>query len=191
VVASVDGVAVTQSDVEKEYRFELFLQGSVSSAAPDTPTIELVRDRLIDQMLLLRESDAENFPAGDDSSPATEGLAEVRKKFESEQAFESALQSLGMDRPQVIERLHERSRILKVIDERLRPSAHVERADVEAYYQKTFIPEFARRAQGPPPALGDVEGQITEILTQKKIDELLNKWLQSLKSSHRVNVYPF
>jgi len=151
----------------------------------------MVRDRLIDQMLLLREADTENIPEGDITNAGTEALAELHKKFESEQAYESAFRSLGMDEGQVIERLRDRSRILQVIDERLRPSAHVERADIEAYYQKTFVPEFARRAQGPPPALGNVEPQITEILIQKKIDELLDKWLQSLKSSHRVSVHPF
>jgi hypothetical protein len=53
------------------------------------------------------------------------------------------------------------------------------------------VPELARRSQAAPPPLAEIEGQIREILTQKKIDELLSSWLESLKSTHHVSIHPF
>jgi len=35
-----------------------------------------------------------------------------------------------------------------------------------------------------------VEGQIQEILVQKKINQLLADWLEELRPSHRVYFYP-
>jgi uncharacterized Zn finger protein len=39
--------------------------------------------------------------------------------------------------------------------------------------------------------LTEVQGQIREILAQKKIDELLASWLEELKPSRRVRFYSF
>jgi len=191
VVASVDNVAITRSDVENAYRFELFLNSQVTQVAPEKATLELVRDRLIDQLVLLREADAEGIPAVDSPDTSAEELAAIRKKFGSDPAFQSALGSLGLDEQEVLGRLRDRQRILQLIDQRLRPSAQVEPADIEAYYQKTFVPELARRGTASAPPLAEVESQIREIITQKKIDQLLAAWLENLKQSHRVSVHPF
>ncbi|MHB8654307.1 MAG: SurA N-terminal domain-containing protein [Terriglobia bacterium] len=191
VVASVDNIAITRSDVENAYRFELFLNSKVSETSPDRATMELVRDRQINQLLLLREADVEGIPAADPPHTAAEELAAIRRKFGSEESFQSALRSLGLSEQNVIERLHDRQRILRLIDQRLRPSAQVEPADIKTYYQKTFVPELTRRGTVPAPPLAEVEGQIREILTQKKIDQLLTSWLENLKRSHRVTVQPF
>jgi hypothetical protein len=55
VVASVDGTAITLSDVERAYRLELFFEGKPCDATPDAAAIALGRDHLIDQALLLLE----------------------------------------------------------------------------------------------------------------------------------------
>jgi len=190
VVASVDGTAITWSDAERAYRFEIFLNGEVPQAAPDRAALDRARDRLIDQALLLREADADGISAAGSGPAAAEDLAAVRKKFGSEEAFQSALRSLRMNEPQVLEKLGDRDRILRLIDRRLRPSAQVEPLAIELYYRNVFAPEYARRGEGPAPPLGEVESQIREILTQKKMNELLEAWLNNLKSEHRVRIQP-
>jgi SurA-like N-terminal domain len=191
VVASVDNQAITQSDVEKAYGFEMFLDGKPPGPAPDLATLEAVRDRLVDQTLLLGEAGTEGITDGDLKDSSAETLAGIRKKFQSEDAYQAALRSLGMTPQMALERLRDRQRILTLIDNRLRPSARIELPEIEAYYKNTFVPELAKRSKTPAPPLSEVEGQIREILTQKKIDELLSSWLESLKSSHRVSVHPF
>ena len=61
--------------------------------------------------------------------------------------------------------------------------------EIEAYYRETFLPEYARRGKGAPPALREVESQIREILVQKKIDDELSSWLKELRSTHKVKLH--
>jgi parvulin-like peptidyl-prolyl isomerase len=191
VVASIGNVALTQSDVEEEYRLELFLDGKTPTATPDRATFESVRERLIDQMLLLQEAEAEGVDRTDLLQKAARQLDEVEKKYADEKAFQASLEELGMSREQVLARLAEHELTLRLVDQRLRPAAWADRTEIEAYYQNTFAPEYVRRNKGPAPALSEVENQIREILVQQKIDELLPKWLEELKSSQHVRIHSF
>lgn len=191
VVASVDNQAITRSDVENAYGFELILNGHLPGPPPDRATLVAVRDRMVDQVLLLGEAGVEGISDGDVDDSSAKAIADIRKKFPSEDAFQRALQSVGLNEQQAMERLRDRQRILTLIDNRLRPSARIELPEIEAYYKDTFVPALAKRSQTPAPPLTEVEGQIREILTQKRIDALLSSWLENLKSSHRVSIHPF
>lgn len=191
VVASIGNAALTASDVEQEYRFELFLSGQSPSAPADPATLERVRDRLIDQRLLAEEAEAEKVERTDLPPQAAATLAEVRRKHPSEEAFQAALRTLEMDEQEVLKRLEDQALVLRIIDQRLRPAAWVERAEIEAYYRKTFGREHVEQAAGTAPALEEVENQIREILAQEKIDHLLPTWLEELKTSRRVRVHSF
>jgi hypothetical protein len=191
VVASIGNAALTASDVGQEYRFELFLDGQSPSGLPDLVTRERVRDRLIEQRLLTEEAQAEKVERTDLPSQAAATLAEVRQKYPSEEAWQAALRALEMDEREVLQRLEDQALVLRIIDQRLRPAAWVERAGIEAYYQKTFAREHGEQAAGPAPALEEVENQIREILVQEKINQLLPSWLQELKASRRVRLYSF
>lgn len=187
VVASIENVALTQSDVERAYRLERLLNGQKPEGRPDAATFEQVLDRLVDQKLLIVEAEAEGLKAADFAAPAAQMLEEVRKHFANEEEFASAIRSLGMSEAQVLEHLEEAQRVLHVIDVRLRPAAWVEASDIEAYYRDTFVPEQSRRGVEPPP-LAEVEEKLREILLQGKIDDLLKTWLGELKSSRRVRM---
>jgi hypothetical protein len=191
VVASIGNAALTASDVEQEYRFELFLNGPSPSAPLDSATRERVRERLIDQKLLAGEAAAENVDRADLPQQAAEALAELRKKYPGEEAFQTALRTIEMDEREVLKRLEDHVFVLRIINQRLRPTAWVERLEIEAYYAKTFAPEYIRRAAGPAPALAEVENQIREILVQEKIDQLLATWLDELKASRQVKLHSF
>ncbi len=190
MVASIGNLAITASDVEREYRFELFLEGKSPAVTPDASALESACNRLIDQKLLAQESETD-APAADSPAIQPERLEELRKNFSSPEAFRSGLRLLGMDEQHVLKRLGEREHILRTIDRRLRPAARVEASEIEAYYRDTFAPEYARRGAGPAPPLVDVDSQIREILTQKKIDQSLAAWLEELKSTHSVRMHPF
>ncbi len=120
---------------------------------------------------------------------AEETLSEVEKKFSSEEAYRSALKSLGMTEQQVLKRLELYQRTLRMINNRLRPAALPDQGEVEDYYKNTFVPEYAKGHSGAPPSLDDVREQIQEILVQKKMNQLLENWLDRLKSAHRVMIH--
>ncbi len=189
VVASVEDQAITGRDVINEYHFERFLEGQSPTGTPDDKEKQAVLNRLISQVLL---ADQMQRPAGSSENGtknAGETLKSVREKFPSQQAYDKALQSLGMTQQQVLKRLELYQHTLQMINNRLRPAALPDPNDVEAYYQKTFLPEFKKGHSGPPPPLEKIRDQIREILVQKKMNELLDNWLDRLKSSHRVTIH--
>jgi SurA N-terminal domain len=190
VAASVGRTAITASEVEQEYRLELFLEGkSPASAEPGQAVLEQVRSRIIDRVLLQEEVQASGIHVGPDDRAVAQRLQEVRDKFPAPQAFEEGLRGLGITEDELRRHLAEQVEVLRLIDIRLRPEVTVEEPEIEAYYHGTLIPELARQGQQPPPALSGVEDQIREILVQKKINLLLEAWLERLRAGHDVRLY--
>ena len=191
VVASIGDVAITQSDVERQYRLERFLDGQWPAPPPDSKTLEQVRGRLTDQKLLLEEEsqDLSLDPALEKT--AAEELDGVRKRFPSEPDYQSALHALDMDEKQILTTLVDQQRILKIVEQRLRAAAAPGTTDVESYYRDVFTPEYTRTHGSAAPPLTEVQGQIQEILVQKRINQLLASWLEELKPGRRVRFYSF
>ena len=191
VVASISEVAITQSDVEREYRLERFLDGQWPAPPPDSKTLERVRERLTDQKLLLEEETQDSSHDAALEKTAAEELDAVRKRFPSEPDYQSALQSLHMNEKQILTTLIDQQRVLRNIEQQLRPAAPPGTTDVESYYRDVFTPEYTRTHGSAAPPLTEVQGQIQEILVQKRIDQLLATWLEELKPSRRVRFHSF
>jgi len=189
VVASIGEVAFTRSDVEREYRLERFRDGQWPPPAPDAKALDMARERLTYQKLLLEEETQDLSHDPELEKTAAEELAGVRRRFPSEKDYQAALSSLRMDEKQVLTTLVDQQRILRVIEERLRPEAAPATPEVETYYRDVFTPEYMRTSGLPVPSLTEVQGQIQEILVQKKIDQLLADWLAALRPSRRVRFY--
>ncbi len=190
IVSSIGKLAITESDVEIEDRFEIFLGEQRSPVIGGTAAFEQVRDRLIDQKLLLTEADRDGIPPADASAVALR-LAEIRKKYESEAGFQSALRTLGTSERQVLERLGEQGRIVQLIDQRLRPHCVVNDSEIQAYYQETLLPKYPSGSNDAAPPLTEVQGRIREVLIEKKLNQLLSEWLKQLRATYAVKIHAF
>ncbi|HET7216007.1 MAG TPA: hypothetical protein VFL79_20620 [Terriglobia bacterium] len=188
-MASVEDQAITGHDVTNEYHFERFLDGQSPAGEPDQKEKQAVLNRLISQILLADQMQKPENTSGKRAKNAGEILKSVREKFPSQQAYDTALQSLGMTEPQVLKRLEVYERTLRMINNRLRPAALPDPSEVESYYQKVFVPDYKKEHSSPPPSLDIIRDQIREILVQKKMNALLDNWLDRLKSAHRVTIY--
>jgi peptidyl-prolyl cis-trans isomerase SurA len=189
VVASVDGTAITESDVETEYRTEVFLEeGRVAPRVANPETFAHVLERVIDQKLLAEEAAAEHQDSGASQEKAEQTLASLRRRFATEEAFRAPLRSLGLNEHDLLAKIEQQQRILQNVDQRIRPLVSVEPDEIDAYYQKTFLPEWAKKSKEGAPALAAVEDPIQEILVQKKIDQQLDVWLKELRTAHRVRL---
>ena len=191
VVASIGATAITQSDVEHEYRLERFLDGQWPPPPPDPKTLEQVCRRLTDQKLLLEEEPQDLSADPTLEEAAAKELDAVRKRFSSEADYQSALQRLNMDEKQILTTLVQQQRILRLIDQTLRPAAAPSPAEVEAYYRDVFTPEYKQLHGSDAPPMSEVQGQIEEILVEKKIDQLLDSWLEELGPSLRRRFHSF
>ncbi|MGH7869347.1 MAG: hypothetical protein ACREP9_17350, partial [Candidatus Dormibacteraceae bacterium] len=191
VVASVGKTAITESDVLQEYRLEKFLDdGRVPVDLPGPQEMQKLRDRLIDQNLLEIEEEDSTAATEVSAGESRQRLAKLEKKFPNEKAFEAALLPLGIKKQQLLGEIASQQRILHIVDERLRPAAVVDSADVQDYYQRTLLPQLARAGNRNPPPLPEVEAKIREILVQKRMNQLLTRWLSQLRSAQHVELLP-
>jgi hypothetical protein len=189
VVVSVGNIAITESDIDQEVRLAQFLDGEPQSASPSESQRDEARQRLVEQTLLAEEAEADKTELSGIPDEVTRLLREVRKLYSDEAGYKAALASTGFNEDQLSRRLARNVKILRLINRRLRPNAAVDRRDIETYYRETFLPDFAKQEQGPPPHLEEVETVIRETLTQQKVDELLDQWLKEIQSTRRVKVH--
>ena len=189
IVVSVGNVGVTISEVDQEVRFAQFLDGQPQTLAPSEAQRNAARDRLVEQLLLAEEAEADKADPSGLNEEATRLVDEVRKLYPDEAAYGAALASTGYTQDQVFQRLIRNVRIVRLINRRLRPNAWVDQRDVETYYKEAFLREYAQREQTPPPKLEDVEMVIRETLTQQKVDQLLDQWLKDIQSTRQVKVH--
>ena len=192
VVASIGNHAITTSDVEKEYQFERFLDAQWPAPPPDAAALASAREHLTYQTLLTQEENPGPAEKAESEKSAAERLAALRKEYARPQDFERALKGLGMTETEVLARIAQQELMLRVVDERLRPAAAPSEEDVAAYYRSTFVAEFQKKNHGAAaPPLSEVEGQIQEILIQKRINELLDQWIEELKPTTDVRFHSF
>ena len=182
MVAVVNRQVILQSELEQAARIEFLLQGR-SLDQLNQAEMQAVLDRMIDQALL--EQQILNTPMLD---PSPEEIAarihEVRAQIPGatdDQAWRSMLVTYGVTEEDVEKQIATQLRILRFIDLRFRSLAHVDRASIFNYYTDKLLPEL-RKQGAPEPPLNQVSDKIEKVLTEQRIDELLNSWLQTLRT---------
>jgi len=184
VVRSVNGHVVLQSDWEQEIAFEALLNGR----QPDSFTTaerNAALDRLIDQELL-----REQVRPGPGAPPTEVAarLAEVRKlqpDSSTEDGWHATLQRYGLTQTALEKRLSDDMQLMKLVEDRLRPSIQIDQKAVENYYHDQLLPEVTK-AGGRAKPLTEVYGRIKTLLAEKKMNELLTGWLASLRSGSTI-----
>ena len=184
VVANVNGHVVLQSDWEEEVSFEAFEDGKDPITFTDAER-KAALDRLIDQELLreqVRPSQA--APA----EQVAERMAEVRKlqpNCATEEGWHAALRRYGLTQRSLETRLSDQIQLMRLVEDRLRPSIHIDQQAVESYYHDQLVPELQKAgAQAKP--LTEMYGRIKTLLAERKLNELLNGWLASLRSEGHI-----
>ncbi len=186
IVATVNGHIILQSDWDDALRYEAFSSGRpLDQVTPDERKTAL--DHLIDQELLREQMRDPDSPHASEEEVASR-LAEIRKQYpnaESEQSWQAVLQSYGLSEDEVKKWIGSQLDLLNLVDLRLRPTVNIDNKSIESYYQQELLPQLHQTgAQSVP--LAEVSGKIKEILTQKKITQLLTTWLQNLRAGSQI-----
>ncbi len=191
VVATVNKRPILQSDWDEEVRYEAFVNhrplSSVSAAER-----KAALDHLIDQELLrqqIKEDEAEGLLKP--STPNVEKrLQEIRKEYpgaEKAAAWQADLQQYGLREEDLARHIVQQARLERLIDARLRPNIHISHSSIESYYQQQLLPEL-RKAGVKDVPLVEVSPKIEELLTQRRINELLASWLHDLRSQSDIRM---
>jgi parvulin-like peptidyl-prolyl isomerase len=179
IVARVEDDIILQSQVRELGAFQLLIEGHAES---DDKLLE----ELIEQWVVQTEATAAHFPQPAQSEVDRE-LNRLRERFGTPEKYASRLGELGLSAAQVRELLSRQIYVARYIDYKFRPSVQIEPAEIDAYYQKEFLPEMAKNNQ-PAPSRTSVEGQIRELLIQRKISDLTAKWLDDTKSRLKIEI---
>jgi hypothetical protein len=187
IVATVNGQPILQSDWDIELRCEAFLDQRPLQFTPEAGRASL--DRLVDQELLRQQIRTFQLQrAGDDRLRAR--LDEIRRQIPGaagDSGWQAALGRYGLTQSEVEERVADQVEILHFIEIRLRPTVHVDRRSIEAYYYDTLLPQLRQKGAKQAP-LGEVSPQIEEILSQQALDALLSDLLRDLRQQSEIRI---
>lgn len=184
MVTNVNGHVVLQSDWEQEIAFEALMNGRDPDSFT-TPERQAALDRLIDQELL-REQVRPAQPAP--STEVAQRVNEVRKlqpNGSTEEGWKAALKRYGLTQSALEKRLSDEIQLMKLVEDRLRPSIQIDQKAVENYYHDQLLPQI-KKAGGSAKPLTEVYGRIRTLLAEQKMNELLTGWLASLRSGSNI-----
>jgi hypothetical protein len=185
IVARVNGNVVLQSDWEDEIGFEAFSQGrTLESVTLDQRKAAL--DRLIDRDLLREQMPEADLTVSHDEVAAR--VAEIRAQYPQAadaEAWHTLLGSYRLTQDDLEGRVSEEHTLLRLVDSRLRPSVRIDQASIESYYNQELVPQL--KQQGAKEiSLAEVSPKIKDLLTERKVNELLTAWLQNLRSGSQI-----
>jgi peptidyl-prolyl cis-trans isomerase SurA len=191
VVAIVNGDLILESDVDEERRLAAFQP--YSSPAGGFSRQEAI-DRLIDRTLILQQDGEQALPPLTDSDVNAD-ILELRKAIfacrqyhcETEAGWQNFLIANGFTDQEFKLRWRDRMVTLRFIEQRFRMGIRIEQAEIDDYYEKTLLPEYARR-HVTPPNLDTIHDRIHEILLQQRVSRLLDDWLKTLRASGDVQM---
>ncbi len=132
-------------------------------------------DRLVDQWIVKTEADAARFPPPSDADVDRQ-IEHLRQQLASPGALKSRLQETGLTLPQLRRIVAQQLYLTRYLDYKFRPAVQVDQAAIEKYYRETLLPQLAARGEAAPP-LDTVEEQIREVLVERGINELADRWL--------------
>jgi peptidyl-prolyl cis-trans isomerase SurA len=191
VVAIVNGELILDSDVDRERRFaELLPYGEASGPYNREAAIE----RLINRDLILQQVELQ--PGGViTQQAAAKDLEALRKsipaceKFhcETDEGWNQFLATEGFTDESLTRLWRQRMEVLAFIELRFRMGIRITPAEIQEYYTKTLLPQYAAQQAKAPP-LSAISNRIQEVLLQQRVSKLLDEWLDSLRAQGNVVV---
>lgn len=186
IVATVNGHIILLSDWEDSLRYEAFSSGrSLDRMTAEDRKSAL--DHLIDQELLreqLRDSDIQRATPEE----VANRVVEIRKQYadaETELGWRRHLDAYRINEEDLKGWVAAELDLMRLVDARLRPSVTVDSKSIESYYNQELLPQL-RQSGGQKVPLSEVTAKIKELLTQKKISQLLTAWLQDLRAGSQI-----
>jgi hypothetical protein len=111
-------------------------------------------------------------------------IAEFRKEYSgaaSDNGWRAALARYGLTEGELQQRTALELDVMRLVDSRFRSSVQIDSKTIESYYNQQLLPQLRQAGANDVP-LADVTPEIRELLTQKKINQMLTAWLRDLRS---------
>jgi peptidyl-prolyl cis-trans isomerase SurA len=191
VVAIVNGELILDSDVDQERRFAALLPyGEASGAYTRDAAIErLINRALILQQSQLQPGDAITLDAAAEDLDVLRKSIPTCKEFhcETQAGWDHFLATEGFTEQSLTSLWQQRMEVLAFIEQRFRMGIRISPQEIQEYYEKTMLPQYAAQHATPPPVEA-ISSRIQEVLLQQHVSELLGDWLESLRAQGSVVV---
>ncbi|MCC7176570.1 MAG: hypothetical protein IT159_15360 [Bryobacterales bacterium] len=188
VAATVGTRAITLSDVWEEIRVSALLSRTEPDFGPASR--KAAAARLVERALIEIEMEIGRYPAPREAE-VNEELETIRKQYlQSTGGWTKALESYQVREEDVRRYLLRQLAVARFIDARFGPGVQVLEEEVQAYYQGRFAEEWAGRTKQPLPPLEEVHAGIEEILRSRRVDALLDQWLDEARARARIHYQP-
>lgn len=184
-VATVsDGSSEAQLITYSDILWQLALEPETPLSSPSSEDLNRALQTLINLRLFAIE--AQRLPSAEPTEKEiNDEILRIVNNFSSPSVFQSRLQRVGFDStqdPNFQRMMSQRVAIEKYIEFRFRSFVIITPDEEKRYYRDVFTPEFRRRNPGlllPP--FEEVRVQINKILTERKIEEDIEKFLDDAK----------
>jgi peptidyl-prolyl cis-trans isomerase SurA len=192
VVAVVNNQTILSSDLDNEIRLSI-LDPSQGSSEPLSRQHAL--DQLISRALIEQQMRQEDIQAALPSQAEVDArLTEIRRELpacarascNTDNGWQAFLSSHQLTQPRVDRYLRNRIEVLRFIEQRFRQGIRISPQEVDDYYRKTLLPQYAPGTQPPP--LDRVAARIEEILLQQQVSALFDDWLKSLRRQGEIEI---
>jgi len=192
VVAVVNNQAILASDIDDEMLLSVLDpgRGGLAKLTQAAALEQLIARALIQQQI--RQEDVEQ--AAPPQSEVDARLKEIRKEIPacvrancvSDAGWKMFLSAHGLTQQRVEVYLRFRLEILRFIEQRFRQGISISQEEIELYYKKTLMPQYAKGEAIPP--VEEVAQRIQEILLQQQVNALFDDWLSNLRKQGDIEV---
>lgn len=190
VVAVVNNTAILMSDVDREMHLSVLEPGSEQAPDAKGALDRLVSRTLIQQQIRREEEQATEPSATEVQARLTQLRAQlpacVRMNCATQAGWNAFLSSNGLDQAEVENYLRMRLEMLTFIENRFQQGIRIPQEDIEAYYNKTLLPEYPK--DQPVPPLSSVSPRIEEVLLQQRVTSMFDAWLDNLRKQGDVEI---
>lgn len=163
-IAVVNGVGLSRLEFDNQYKSrsnQFSSRGRVLSDVEQVILKQRIMKDMIDRQLLFQHSQKEGITPAD--AMIEEKLAELKKRFQDDAAFERAMQGLKMTQADITEKIKQDVAIETLIDQKIAPSLEVSETELQAYFEK-------------------IKPKIEEQLLREKRRQHLEKWLADART---------
>lgn len=175
IAVSVGNQVITVSDIDREIRVAAFLNGN----SPDLSAASRrnAADQLVEQTLVRKDIESSRYPMPPASEADSVYEQFVKDHFTATGALDAALKTAGVTGQDVKSELLWQRTLLSFLDVRFRPAVQVTDAEIQTYFDTTVKATAEAAHPGQAVSVGDYHDQIEEVLTGKKEDQEMDRWL--------------
>ncbi len=182
LAVTVGDQIITEQEVMLHLRTAAFLNGvPLTTQAKDK---RAAAQKLIEQALIRIEMQSNNYPPP--SEPEVDEMynSVVKERFgNAGTEFVNGLAKYSISNSDFREALRQQLAILSFIDFRFRPAVQIPEEEIHESYDADFVKETPGKEKQSYQA---ARPSIIEVLTQQRIDTLLDRWLNQTETATRV-----